>query len=422
MGVTRVMRVSTAVGVCLALAGVARADPRLEATALFEQGIQDLNAGRTEQACKEFAASLARWEDMSTKGMLAKCDTKLGRIASAWLLWKDLVDTEKDEDFRIDAKKNAAELEPRLPRFVVQLTGPAPAGLVITVNGSPADPTLGVALPIDPGAVVAVASAPDRQPWSATFQAVEAQQLTIAVPKLLEIARVEVKPAAPPAPAPAPAPVVVAVAPPSASIRIEAPVAPPPPPEPDLPMPTSFSDTRLALFTGLSGNYSGTDSGTSSVPSGGVGSMWMVRVDHAWSNAMPGIMWVAGLGFDVMDSDLVHASSSLYSGAATAGIGYVIGVTPRIQVELVPYIEFVAVAIDHPFSSAEAWGNGGGVGARFSVVYTARSGLQVGVTGGYSYRFFHLAGTCSDCPIMPYDSDTSLSAASLGVSIGRRSK
>jgi hypothetical protein len=406
------MRVLVAVGACLAFAASAHADPRVEATALFEQGVADLHAGRTEQACKELAASLAREDDSGTKGALATCDTQLGRVASAWQLWKDLADTAPTADLRADAKANAKQLEPRLPRYVVQLQGAAPAGLAVTLNGAPADPTLGVALPIDPGAVIAAATAPGRQPWTATYQAVEGQQLTISVPVLLEVAQPQQPPPPPPQPAPQPVPQPLPQPVPQPQPQ------PPAPEEPPLPMPTSFTDTRIALFSGLSGNYSGTNN----VPSGSIGSTWLARVDHAWCNAMPGIMWDLGLSFDVASSDLVHADSSLFSGAASLGIGYAIGLTPKLHVELVPYLEFVAVSIDHPFSSAEAWGNGGGIGARVSLLYTARSGLQVGLTGGYSYRFFGLAGACSNCTMTPYDSDTSLSAATLGVSIGRRSR
>jgi len=65
------MKIVTSLVVWLALLGVAHADPRLEATALFEQGAKDLSAGRTEQACKELASSLAMFDDSGTRGVLA---------------------------------------------------------------------------------------------------------------------------------------------------------------------------------------------------------------------------------------------------------------------------------------------------------------------------------------------------------------
>src|SRR5205823_12288581 len=92
-------------------------------------------AGNTEAACKELAASLAKHEDSGTKGALAVCDTKLGKIATAWQYWKDLADTAPNEGLKADAAKNAAALEPRLPKYTVK--APPIAGLVVTVNGSP---------------------------------------------------------------------------------------------------------------------------------------------------------------------------------------------------------------------------------------------------------------------------------------------
>jgi hypothetical protein len=166
-------------------APVARADAPADATALFDQGIRDLQAGNTEVACKELAASLSRYSDSGTKGALAECYTKLGRIASAWNLWRDLADTAPNEELRHDAAANAAQLDGRLPRFVVRLSGASVAGLVVAVNGTPvADPTLSVALPIDPGPFEVHASAPGRVEWVHTFTATERGVTVVEVPAL----------------------------------------------------------------------------------------------------------------------------------------------------------------------------------------------------------------------------------------------
>jgi len=67
----------------------------------------------------------------------------------------------------------------------VTLAGAAPAGLVIAVNGVTADPTLGVALPIDPGAVLVTATAPEYVDWTRTLQVAEGQTLVIQVGPLV---------------------------------------------------------------------------------------------------------------------------------------------------------------------------------------------------------------------------------------------
>ncbi len=194
--------------IAVACSGIAHADPRLEATALFDQATKDLEAGRVDQACKELASSLAMFDDSGTRGVLAKCYTKQGRVASAWLIWHDLADTAPTQDRKTDAASNAKQLELRLPRFVVRVQGAPPPGMSVVVNGAVIDPTLGVALPIDPGVVAVTATAPGLQPWTQSYQAVEGQQLAIEVPALASgaaVAAVPVQPAAAPA-APASAP------------------------------------------------------------------------------------------------------------------------------------------------------------------------------------------------------------------------
>jgi hypothetical protein len=172
-----------AIAVVLA-AAPAFADAPPEATALFDQGIRDLTDGKLDVACKELAASLARYPDSGTKGALAECDGRLGKVTSAWNLWRDLADTAPTPELRKDAAANAVALEPRLPHFVIHLAAATP-GLVVTVNGAAiADPTLSVALPVDPGHLVIAASAPDRADWNGTFEVSEGKTTTIDIPAL----------------------------------------------------------------------------------------------------------------------------------------------------------------------------------------------------------------------------------------------
>lgn len=167
----------------LGLLGVANADAPADAIALFDQGIKDMQAGKYDLACRELRASLAKYPDSGTKGALAECETQLGKVASAWKLWKDLADT-APVDLRAEAAANAAALEPRLPRYVLQLAAVTP-GMTVTINGTNvADPSLAVPLPVDPGEVVATAYAPQYKSWSKRFQAREGATITIEVPAL----------------------------------------------------------------------------------------------------------------------------------------------------------------------------------------------------------------------------------------------
>ena len=156
-----------------------------DAQALFDQGITDMQAGKLDVACKELAASLAKYSDSGTKGALASCYTKAGKIASAWVLWKELADTESDATRRANAAQHATDLGPKLPRYKVALTGTPPAGFTVTINAIPvADPTLPTALPIDPGPLAIVAKAPGFDDFTATLQATDGHTTDIEIPAL----------------------------------------------------------------------------------------------------------------------------------------------------------------------------------------------------------------------------------------------
>jgi hypothetical protein len=176
---------SLTIGALAWLAPRAHADSHTEAVALFDQGMKDMKAGDYAKACKELAASLEKVQDSGTKGSLAICYGHLGKTASAWLLWRALADTSTAKDLRDDAAKRAAALEAKVPKFIVKLKATIP-GLVVEINGDKVDPTLGVAVPIDPGQLLVEAIAPGYTKWSAELQATEGQTTTIEVPALVK--------------------------------------------------------------------------------------------------------------------------------------------------------------------------------------------------------------------------------------------
>jgi hypothetical protein len=188
----------------------AAADPVAEAVALFDQGIKDMKAGHLEKACSELQASLQLVKDSGTKGALARCQGRVGRIASAWLLWRELSDTAPTAELRADAAAQASKLERRLPRYTVKPAGPTP-GLVVQVNGREVAVDVPVAVPIDPGPVAVTAVGRDGErattrSWSQEYTAVEGQILAIEIPVLepLPVIRPprDTRPVRPPPPAP----------------------------------------------------------------------------------------------------------------------------------------------------------------------------------------------------------------------------
>ena len=170
------------IAVVLAGSTVAHADAKSEAILLFDQGIKEMKAGQIEKACNSFERSIATYSDSGTKGSLARCYEKLGRLASSWKLWRELADLAPSGDLRRDAAAQAAKLKPKIGRYVIKLTNPPP-DLAVTINGSPTKLT-DVPVPIDAGGVIVRAYAAGRKDWSTELSATDGSVLTIEIPEL----------------------------------------------------------------------------------------------------------------------------------------------------------------------------------------------------------------------------------------------
>ena len=180
----------------------ARADSHAEAVVLFDQGIKDMKAGKLDKACPELQSSLDLVKDSGTKGALARCHGLAGRVASAWLLWRELADTAPSAALRTDAAAQAVKLEPRLPRYTITVARPT-RGLVVQINGRDVASHVTLAVPIDPGKVAVSAVGRDgeretSQRWTHDYTAVEGQVLTIDVPALAPLVVAPVVVARPP--------------------------------------------------------------------------------------------------------------------------------------------------------------------------------------------------------------------------------
>jgi hypothetical protein len=170
------------VAVALA-AGPALADDKANAIALFDEGLREMKAGNYAKACKALEASNRLLSDSGTRGSLARCYTHLGRLASAWTLWRELADTAPSAQLRSDAAAQAKKLEPRLARYRVKLAE-SMDGIAVTVAGDPIDLSTDIPVPIDPGTYPVEAKAPGHVAWSGQLTAKEGVTAEIAVPAL----------------------------------------------------------------------------------------------------------------------------------------------------------------------------------------------------------------------------------------------
>lgn len=166
---------------------VARAD------ALFEEA-QALLGTDLNAACAKFAESYElNPHALGTLLNVARCDEKLGRIASAHEKFKlardiaaeQLASGSKD----VAAHKKAAithidALEKRIPHVTIELVPPILPDITIVVDGKAHAKDKLATLPVDPGSHTIVVSAPGYQSQEVSFAIAEGEHHTVAVPRL----------------------------------------------------------------------------------------------------------------------------------------------------------------------------------------------------------------------------------------------
>lgn len=174
-----------------ALSGGALAQPggnSVLAEQLFAQGRDLAKAGDWAAACPKFEASLRYDATLGTKLNLATCYENVGKLASAWGLFREAADnaTKANDPKRHDyAANKAAQLEPRLPRVTIVAPSPMPDGFSVTRNGTAIDnAALGASLYVDPGELAIVATAPGYEKYSTTATLKEKDTTTVTIPAL----------------------------------------------------------------------------------------------------------------------------------------------------------------------------------------------------------------------------------------------
>jgi hypothetical protein len=181
------------------------------AQTLFEEARRLMEAQRYAEVCPKLEESLRLRPGTGTLLNLALCNEAIGKTATAWAQFKEVLFAAKKEGNQAReafAKEHIDALEPRLSRLEVHAE-PTP-GLAIRRDGQemPAA-ALGTPIPVDPGEHTLEATAPGYTVWSTSFQ-IEPESRPalkqVAIPKLTPLAAPG-KPAAaarPPAAADAP--------------------------------------------------------------------------------------------------------------------------------------------------------------------------------------------------------------------------
>lgn len=169
---------------------LAQAPPESSAAAeaLFNQGMQLMDAGNFAEACPKLAESHRIDPQAGAVFNAGDCYEHVGRTASAWgafreaeLRWRQRSDGRADE-----AKKRADMLEPKLSKLTIIVPAVARApGLVVKRNGIElGEAQWSTGVPVDPAVVAIEASAPERETWKTSVPVAGAGEITIELPAL----------------------------------------------------------------------------------------------------------------------------------------------------------------------------------------------------------------------------------------------
>jgi hypothetical protein len=143
-----------------------------EAEVLFRDGRDLIKQGKVAAGCDKLAASERLETSVGTLLNLGDCREKLGKLASAWAAFRKAEAMAKriggDDRRHAEARRRAAQLEPRLPNLEIDVTSRID-GLVVRRDGElVGDALWNTALPIDPGSYTIVAEAAGYRAWNTT--------------------------------------------------------------------------------------------------------------------------------------------------------------------------------------------------------------------------------------------------------------
>src|SRR5258708_2339216 len=141
------------------------------AQAQFDYGLAEMEAGRYESGCAALGESYRIDPHPGVLFTLAECENRWGKIASAlthYGAYLDLYDHMGQQQRALQRGRDKVAVAQRerlrseVPELTVVLPPVAPAGTTLERDGvALGTPSLGVALPVDPGDHVIVARTPD---------------------------------------------------------------------------------------------------------------------------------------------------------------------------------------------------------------------------------------------------------------------
>ena len=167
---------------------LAQLPPEKAAQKAFDEGMKLLDQGKAAEACPKLEESQRLDPAMGTQFRLAECWEKLGRTASAWALFRQVVSEAQAagrDDRAAHATARATALEPRLTRILIVVAPSARVpGLIVRRDGAVVDEAQwGRGVAVDPGSHLVSATAPGKKTWEQEQQA-RSGTLEITIPGL----------------------------------------------------------------------------------------------------------------------------------------------------------------------------------------------------------------------------------------------
>jgi hypothetical protein len=141
------------------LAATAVAAPDKVAQQTFDHGRDLMTQKKYAEACAAFEQSQRLDPQFGTQFNLAGCYVELGKLATAWNLYRELARSDNKAKRRQASSDLAAKLEPRVPRLIVDIQ-PRPQGVQLAVDGEDSSSLIGVEVHVDLGDHDVVATAP----------------------------------------------------------------------------------------------------------------------------------------------------------------------------------------------------------------------------------------------------------------------
>jgi len=157
-------------GALVLWAPIAQGQNTAAAEALFDKGVEEMQAGRYATGCPALEESYRLDPMPGALYALAECDMKWGKLATAVARYQDYLGVvwrlegrarTRHEQRAAEVREEIARLAPQVPKLTLVLPKDAPAGTVVKRNGVELKgASLGTALPVDPGEHVVSVQAP----------------------------------------------------------------------------------------------------------------------------------------------------------------------------------------------------------------------------------------------------------------------